>query len=392
MKKIFLAATFALTLAVTIPLAKAQGFIALHQFDTASDGANPQGALLRDAAGNLYGTTFSGGIGEGVVFKIDSTGRESVLFTFQVTNGGFPASPLIQDPAGNLYGIADIGPGGAGILYKLSQDGQQTIVHVFEGGFNLNPKVPTGGLLMDKAGNIFGTTLFGGNRNCNLGCGLVYRVDKAGVFRVRYKFTGGADGSQPFGPLVQDADGNLYGVAKSGGDKACPEFPDAGCGTVFKLAKDRTLTVLHTFKGGLDGASPQAGLLLDGAGNLFGSSSRGGNSENGTVFRISKDGTYTVLHRFTGADGTAPNGGLVSDESGNLFGTTQLGGAEGLGIAFQLNPSGQLRVLHTFTGDLDGASPLAGLIRDETGHLFGTTVKNFRIQPVQGGNVFVIRP
>ena len=168
--------------------------------------------------------------------------------------------------------------------------------------------------------------------------------------------------------------------------------PGQGCGTVFKVAKNGTITVLHTFAGGLDGASPQPGLLLDGAGNLFGASSRGGRLENGTVFKIAKDGTYKVVHRFTGADGKAPNGGLVSDGAGNVFGTTQLGGSEGLGVAFQLKPSGQLKVLHTFTGDLDGATPLAGLIRDETGHLFGTTVKNFRIQPVQGGNVFEIRP
>jgi uncharacterized repeat protein (TIGR03803 family) len=346
MKKLFLAATFVWALAVTIPSAEAQSFIALHQFDSEANGARPQGALLRDAAGNLFGTTSGGGIGEGVVFKIDTTGQETVLFTFQVVNGGFPASPLIQDPAGNLYGIADIGPGGAGIVYKLSPEGEQTILHAFQGGFNLKPKVPTGGLLMDKFGNIFGTTLFGGNANCSLGCGTIYRLDKAGTLRVRYKFTGGADGNQPFGPLVQDADGNLYGVAQSGGNLSCPEFPGTGCGTVFKLAKNRTLTVLHTFNGGLDGASPQPGLLLDGAGNLFGASSRGGNSENGTVFKISKDGTYKVVHRFTGADGTTPNGGLVSDNSGNLYGTTQLGGAEGLGIAFQLKPGGQLKVLH----------------------------------------------
>ena len=392
MKRLLLAATFALLMAFTRPSAEAQTFIALHQFDTEANGARPQGAVLRDAAGNLYGTTTGGGIGEGVVFKIDNRGQETVLFTFQGVNGGFPASPLIQDPAGNLYGIADLGPGGAGILYGLSPEGEQTILHVFQGGFNLNPKVPTGGLVMDKLGNISGTTLFGGNAKCNLGCGTIYRLDKAGVLHVRYKFTGGFDGSQPFGPLVQDADGNVYGVAQSGGDRNCPEFPGQGCGTVFKVAKNGTITVLHTFAGGLDGASPQPGLLLDGAGNLFGASSRGGRLENGTVFKIAKDGTYKVVHRFTGADGKAPNGGLVSDGAGNVFGTTQLGGSEGLGVAFQLKPSGQLKVLHTFTGDLDGATPLAGLIRDETGHLFGTTVKNFRIQPVQGGNVFEIRP
>jgi len=126
MKRLLLAATFALLMAFTRPSAEAQTFIALHQFDTEANGARPQGAVLRDAAGNLYGTTTGGGIGEGVVFKIDNRGQETVLFTFQGVNGGFPASPLIQDPAGNLYGIADLGPGGAGILYRLSRTSRRS--------------------------------------------------------------------------------------------------------------------------------------------------------------------------------------------------------------------------------------------------------------------------
>lgn len=390
----FLAAISALLLAVTIASAQVQNFVALHQFNTATDGANPEAALLRDAAGNLFGTTFAGGTGEGTVFKIDNTGQETVLFAFDAhVSGAIPSTPLIQDEAGNLYGVADGGPG-AGVIFKISPDGVETTLFNFVGGLdNLDPKVPTGGLFMDKLGNLYGTTLFGGKANCQLGCGTIFQLDTAGNLHVLYEFTGGSDGSQPFGPLVPDANGNLYGVAKSGGDLACPEFPQAGCGTVFRLARNGKLRVLHTFHGGTDGATPQPGLLLDTVGGkLYGATASGGRSERGTVFRISSNGAYTVLHRFTGKDGKTPNGGLVLDTAGNLFGTAQGGGLDAHGTVFELNSAGQSKVLHDFLGGDDGAVPLAGLIRDEAGHLFGTTVKNFIVQQVQGGNVFEVRP
>ena len=398
----FFAAIFVLVLAATISSAQAQtqNFTVLHQFDSQTDGAFSQGALLRDAAGNLYGTTTSGGPGldNGTVFKIDSTGQEKVLLAFDAfVSGDFPTGTLIQDSAGNLYGIAGGGPGGAGVIYKLSQQGEQQILFAFQGGLdNNNPTSPAGGLLMDKAGSIFGTAQFGSNTGCELGCGSVFRLDTAGALHLLHKFTGGSDGGKPIGPLVQDADGNLYGVAQSGGDLSCldpdPQFSNLGCGTVFKLSPALVFTVLHRFHGGLNGSIPQGGLVLDGTGNLYGTTFRGGTNEHGTVFQISKDGTYSVLHRFRKAEGVNPNGGLVLDEAGNLFGTAQLGGALNLGTVFQLSPDRVLTVVHSFEGLEDGAVPFAGLIRDEAGHLFGTTVKNFLIQPIQGGNVFEIRP
>ena len=247
---------------------------------------------------------------------------------------------------------------------------------------------------MDKAGNIFGTSLAGGKGTClfGSGCGTVYKLDTARVLRVLHNFNGGAGGSEPAGPLVQDAAGNLYGIAEQGGNLTCAEFPQVGCGTVFKLAKSGAFTVLHTFKGGADGAAPQPGLFLDAAGNVFGTTFKGGSAENGTVFKIASNGAFSVLHQFTGKDGTNPNGGLVSDASGNLFGTTQVGGKNGLGTAFRMDTAGRVTILHSFTGGTDVASPLAGVILDPAGNVFGTTVKNFLIQTVQGGNVFEIKP
>ena len=392
------ASIFVLVLAVMIPLAQAQTFTALHQFATQTDGAFPEGAVLRDAAGNLYGTTTSGfQLDGGTVFKIDSRGNESILFAFNngPVTGLFPTGTLIQDRAGNLYGVALGGPG-AGVLYKVSPQGKETILFAFQGGLGVDtPELPAGGIIMDQSGNIFGAAQFGSDQSCEIGCGSIFQLDPAGNLNLLHRFTGGSDGGNPIGPLVQDADGNLYGVAQSGGDLSCPEqflFPGAGCGVVFRLAANGDLTVLHTFTGGKDGAVPQGGLLLDAAGNLYGTAALGGKADNGTVFRITKNGKYKTFHRFTSTQGKNPNGGLVADPAGNLYGTAQQGGNQNLGTAFELSPTGKLKVLHDFQGLEDGAVPFAGLFRDDAGHLYGTTVKNFLIQIVQGGNVFEITP
>jgi uncharacterized repeat protein (TIGR03803 family) len=381
-----------LALAVAIPSAQTQTLIPLYQFDSQTDGAFPEGAILA-GKGGLYGTTTS----PGTVFRINSKGKESILGIIDGSVGGiFPTGSLIQDAAGNLYGIAEGGAGGAGVVYKLSLKGEETVLFSFQGGLHTDtPKGPAGGLFMDESGLIFGAAQFGSDQTCGLGCGSIFQLDQSGKLELLYQFTGGADGANPIGPLVQDADGNLYGVGQAGGDHSCPSeflFKGEGCGVVFKLAKSGELTVLHTFIGGQDGAIPQAGLLLDADGNLYGTALKAGNSHQGTVFRIAKDGTYTILHTFVQGEGKNPNGGLVADAAGNLYGTTQLGGAHNLGTVFQLSPDGTLKVLHAFRGLEDGASPLAGLFLDDQGRLLGTTSHNGLIQLVQGGNVFEIKP
>jgi uncharacterized repeat protein (TIGR03803 family) len=382
-----------LGLAVATPSAHAQTFTTLHLFDTQDDGAFPQGGILLGAHGILYGTTTL----PGTVFKIDTKGQESVLRPINGGEGGIhPTGTLIQDAAGNLYGVAEQGSGGAGVVYKLSLKGEETTLFSFQGGLdNENPKGPAGGLVMDQTGLIFGAAQFGSDLRCHIGCGSIFQLDQGGNLVLLHKFTGGSDGASPIGPFVQDADGNLYGVGQAGGDLACPAkflFAHAGCGVVFKLAKSGELTVLHTFTGGKDGAVPQPGLLLDAAGNLYGATLKGGKKQGGTLFKIAKDGTYTVLHRFGGSDGINPNGGLVADPAGNLYGTAQVGGDGEDGTAFQLSPDGTFKLLHTFEGLEDGAFPLAGLSRDDQGRLYGTTVTDGLIEFVQGGSVFEIVP
>jgi uncharacterized repeat protein (TIGR03803 family) len=399
--------TLAAAIASLVTAATAQTFQVLHQFADLGnpqgviDGDRPLGGLLRDASGNIYGTTASGGgQGNGVVYKIKRTGKEIVLFTFgdPAVTGAGPLTPLTQDQAGNLLGIADGGPGLGGVIFSISATGAETIVHAFDTSHKA--ELLTGGILLDAKGSIFGTSLTAGIGPCRffVGCGVVFQIDKAGRFHAFYKFTGGPDGSRPFGPLVEDVVGNLYGVAQQGGDLNCiidldnPEFPEPGCGTVFKLSQHRELTVLHTFEAGADGAGPQPGILRDSSGNLYGTTDLGGTFDHGTVFKIASDGTYTVLHTFNGTDGQGPNGYLVADDAGNLYGTTQGGGANGAGTVFQLTPAGQLIVLHDFTGGEDGEFPLAGVIRDAKGNLYGTTIKSVTDSRVSGGNVFEITP
>ena len=366
--------------AVAVP-ATAQTFTVLHEFAGApNDGGNPRGHLLRDSAGNFFGTTFSGGgVGEGTIFKLSSSGHESVLFTFNTSNGSFPTSGLAVDKSGNLYGTADEGPCGAGVLFRLAKDGTEETFHAFQGGQDSEAAVPSGSVILDSAGNVYGTTLLGG-----LGFGTVYRVDPSGNLTVLYDFHGAADGSGPQGPLVRDVDGNVFGVAQQGGAHQA--------GTVFKLASNGTLTVLHNFTGGRDGKAPQGGLLRDGAGNLFGSAFSGGDTGNGTLFEITKAGGFRRLHSFSGAlDGTNPNGELIGDSNGNIYGTTQLGGAQSLGTVFKRSRTGELTVLHVFTGDEDGATPFAGVIRDAAGNLYGSAEQNFLLQQ-RGGTIFKITP
>ena len=181
-----------------------------------------------------------------------------------------------------------------------------------------------------------------------------------------HSFTDGNDGGYPYVRLIKDAAGNLYGTTASGGAD--------GAGTVFRLAPDGTETILYSFTGGSDGSNPVAGLIKDAKDNLYGTTFAGGTNNAGAVFKLAPDGTETVLHSFTGGkDGINPYARLIKDAAGNFYGTTYAGGADGAGTVFKVAPGGTETILHSFTGGSDGSNPVAGLIANKKGHLFGTT-------------------
>ena len=210
----------------------------------------------------------------------------------------------------------------------------------------------------------------------------MYKLEPSGQETVLYSFTGGADGSGPSG-VVRDAEGNLYGTTWQGGA--------AKAGVVFRVDPAGNEAVLYTFTGHADGAFPLGGVIRDSAGNLYGTTSGGGTAAHaGVVYKLDAAGNYTVLYSFTGGDdGDSPQSGVTRDSAGNLYGTTYRGGAAGAGVVYKLDTAGNETVLHSFTGGADGSTPYAGVILDSAGNLYGTT---FYGGKYSGGVVFKLTP
>jgi uncharacterized repeat protein (TIGR03803 family) len=302
---------------------------------------------------------------------------ETILYSFTGANGDgyYPAAAVIMDSAGNFYGTTVFGgANGDGTVFKLSPSGVETILHSFT-GTNGDGNDPYGGLIMDSAGALYGVTVFGGKNNA----GTVFRISPSGREKVVYAFGANAsDGASPNSALIMDSAGNLYGTTVGGGGTYC----SLGCGTVFKLSRSRKETILYRFgNNNSDGVWPSASLIMDSAGNLYGTTSKGGANGEGTIFKLSPSGAETILYNFTGAngDGANPVAGVIMDSAGNLYGTTSNGGNnicdDGCGTVFKLSPSGAETILHSFAGrDRFGASPEAGLIMDSAGNLYGTTL------------------
>jgi uncharacterized repeat protein (TIGR03803 family) len=327
-----------------------------------------------------------------------TTPKESVLYRFKGgTDGAIPAAGLIEDAAHNLYGTTlDGGTSNLGTIFEISPPGTvwtEAVLYSFKGGTDgANPL--NGNLVADKAGNLYGTTFAGGgSTNCNgttPGCGTVFQLMPPATQgapwteTVLYSFTGLTDGANPDAGLIMDSKGNLYGTTVYGGGVACGTTT---CGTIFELTPPSTQggpwteTVLHAFGKDGDGANPTAGLTFGLRGAIFGTTSSGNNkAKNGIVFKLkpptTQGGLWTegVLYRFTGGtDGGTPNAALVVDKTGNLFGTT-LAGGQSYGVIFEITfGTWTQSVLYTFTGGSDGANPAAGLLKDKAGNLYGTT-------------------
>ena len=290
--------------------------------------------LLRDKAGNLYGTAAAGGTsGNGVVFKLDTSGKQTVLHKFagDPRDGAFPQAGLIRDAVGNLYGTTTYGGRfGDGTVFKLNAAGKETALYDFTGaGDGGNPQL--GSLVADGQGNLYGTTSTGGLFSCGSdGCGVGFRLDKAGKETVFHNFSG-ADGQSDTG-LIRDKAGNFYGTTVFGGPFQY--------GVVYMLDRTGRETILHSFDSSTDGGFPFAGLVRDAAGNLYGTTQIGGTSGSGVVFRLdAATYTETVLYNFTGgSDGGLPFGDLILDEAGNLYGTTSVGGDSNFGAVFMVTP------------------------------------------------------
>lgn len=325
----------------------------IYAFQGRQAGGRPLGGLVRDAQGNLYGTTIVGGdtscnppYGCGTVFKIDTAGHETVLHRFAGGNDGTqPQSTLIRDAAGNLYGTTTGPfPGIGGTVFKIDSAGNETVLHAFAG--SPDGVTPLEGLVQDAQGNLYGGTELGGSGTmCGfLGCGTVYKISATGEYTILYNFSGGEDGSEAAGTPVLDSQGNIYGMTAYGGILTC-NFP-YGCGVVFKIDPSGTETVLYRFAGETsNGYDAISGVIRDAAGNLYGTTYRGGANGMGTVFKLDAAGNETLLHSFTGGpDGAYPYAGLAMDTAGNLYGTTLVGGLpgcvfdQGCGVVFKITP------------------------------------------------------
>ena len=396
------AATLVVLLMIGAAIASAQEQV-LYSFYDSGGSVLPEAGVISDASGDLYGVTFySGAYGMGTVYKLTRNGgawQETILHSFNIdgVDGFFPTGKLVFDSAGNLYGTTQFGGTGncsnglgCGTAFKLApaSDGSwtETILHDFLGtdGWQVYA-----GLTFDLSGNLYGTTVNGGA----FGWGTLYQLSpkKNGTwtFHQLHQFSGGMDGGVPWGSVILDADRNIYGVASQGGGVSAP--CPYGCGVAFELVHNPTGKthwtgkILRNFttKAG-DGHFPTGSLLLDAAGNLYGTTAQGGGSvDAGIVFELmpSSGGQWKekVLHNFndSSSDGVNPSASLIFDSAGNLYSTTLSGGSAGEGTVFELKPAGGKwteTILHSFSADDgDGNNPNGGVVFGSSGILYGVT-------------------
>jgi uncharacterized repeat protein (TIGR03803 family) len=271
------------------------------------------------------------------VFKIDTAGNESVLYSFTGNSDGcFPFQGLVMDKSGNLYGTtSDCSDYKAGTVFKLDSAGNLKTLHIFAGAPSDGETPVLGRLLMDQSGNLYGLTISGGLVTpCpDLGCGVLYKISKSGVFTVLHKFAGGTqDGCTPYGHVMQDPSGNLYGTTAACGSN--------NAGIIWKIDQTGKETVLHNFAGGtLDGCTPSAGVTLDSkTGNLYGTTNYCGAQNDGTLYELSAKGKLTLLHSFNGSDGAYPEGEVLRTPNGTMFSTTNYFGSGGYGTVWSYVP------------------------------------------------------
>ncbi len=401
----FVLALAALTF--TLPFyAQAQEAGDFFDFPGGYKGKAPYGSLGYDAAGNLYTTARYGGdtqtvnacqkVGCGEVVQLvhDGSGLdEHLIHVFSGGwDGGQPASTPIFDSAGNLYAtttiggnLAACGGSGCGVVFKLTPATtgfwKETVLYAFKGGSD--GSVPNPSLVFDAAGNLYGTTSGGGSTAaCSAGCGVAFKLSptSSGPWKetILYTFPGGSNGATPVAGLTFDSTGNLYGTTEFGGTQ--------NDGIVYQLSPTRSggwkELVLYAFQGGTaDGYNPQSTVAVDGQGNVYGTTSQGGAASSGIVFELSPAATLpwkeSIVHQFGPGDGQFPGtGGVVIDGSGNLWGNTVSGGPLADGAVYELSPNGDgtwSEPFLAFFRKLDGAQPQNNILIDNLGFMYGTT-------------------
>jgi uncharacterized repeat protein (TIGR03803 family) len=309
----------------------------IYSFNGGTDGSYPVRGLHLDADGNLYGATGGGGDYDlGTVFKVTPGGSKTTLHSFAggIDDGEGPNGDLIADADGTLYGTTVSGgvgncDGGCGTVFKLTPEGEESVLYMFTGGPGLEGANPAAGLIMGPDGNFYGTT-YGGGRKTNCGpdgCGTIFKLSPDGHVTVIHAFEGGTSAGHPTDRLFLDADGNFYGTTYNGGVR------NQGC--VFKVQPDGTERVVYSFKGHADGKAPAAGLIADAEGTLYGNVTFGGEDISGEVYRVTPAGQFATLYTFPGTfNGNFPSGRLIFDRQGKLIGTTARGGDHDAGIIF----------------------------------------------------------
>ncbi len=347
-------------------------FTSLYSFTGTNDGASPYAGLVQGSDGNLYGTTSSGGTNNlGTVFRI-SNGVLTCLYSFNGTNGTAPYAALVLGKDGNLYGTTYAGGvSDLGTIFQITTNGTLTTLFSFTGtndpyqGAN-----PAAALVPATDGSFYGTAEYGGLTNASYygrGYGTVFQLTTNGTIAVPAVF-GNTNGAYPAGGLLLGQDGNFYGTTTWGGQGITAILP--GWGTVFKMSPDGTLTNIYLFTGFDDGGFIYAGLVQGRDGYLYGAAFSGG-SDYGTLFKVSTNGSFILLHTFSYFDSGSPYGGMTEGSDGNFYGTTY-GAYAGFGSVFSVTPGGAFTNLFFFN-NTNGSHPVGVLVQGADGNFYGTT-------------------
>jgi uncharacterized repeat protein (TIGR03803 family) len=360
-----------------MPLASWAGTLTVvHNFTGGSDGGSPVDGLMINAKGAFFGTTSTGGAsGLGTVFKIVAGGTQTVLHGFKGgPDGATPNGGVIGNASGMLFGTTTAGGAhGAGAVYSV-RGTKETVLYSFAGGTG-DGSAPQAGLVMDATGNLYGTTSAGGASGNGTVFELVAPTSKTGAWteKLLYSFGTGTDGATPVGRVAFDSAGNLYGTTSAGGT--------SGYGTIFQLQPKATWkeTILHSFQNADDGYTPYAGLVADASGNFYGGATAGGSNGGGTIFKLSPSNggfTFSVLTSVPGWGISGTFRDVLVQSNGVIYATTHCDGANNAGSIYKLIPSGgrwTYSVLYNFTGGSDGLYSISNLVM-KGGELYGTTI------------------